>query len=304
MREALQLTLMPTNPNEEVIIILTDVERAIYKAEENGTFVIKFTRNNEQTFELTMTGLKTTIEGQTNTINALKNTVDNLPTNLPDNSSIVKNDSDKLSLNAKWQEYLTKATFEVPTLTLSTTSVLSHEYGSIVTAPTFKHKETNIDNISGTNVQLFKNDVSYKTTAKSTTESTILTSDNLTMTQNYVFQLKCTDTLGETRVSNKITFSYYYPSYIQASASTPTNVTSATKINGSIKGTRTVTTTSGQYVFFISHDTINKITSGGFEVPITQLDNITVTLGSQSVAYKMYRTTNALVAGDNTFLIE
>ena len=209
-----------------------------------------------------------------------------------------------LKLPDSWITYLTNQTFQIPVISLSGTGSKSVEYGVVVSG-TLSHYETNIDNINGT-LTLYKGGSSVETGITKTTSSTTLTTTiNQAITSTVSFQLKCTDTLGNTRTSGTVSYSCYKPTfYGMSQSSTISSVSGLTKKASSSLGTITVTSSAGDYCYFVTSGTINKITSSGFDVPITkQSGTITVNLNGYDVSYNVYRTTGSLIAGSNTFVV-
>lgn len=208
------------------------------------------------------------------------------------------------AINEIWDEinYVkpTIASFSLtPTLTyikLNTTTTY--------TLTSITHKETNIGNINGT-LTLKRGSTTLKSNISPTTSSsTITVSDTITLsTSETQYVLSCISKKNET-ISATVTVRGYWTSFIGASTSSTVSdsvIKSLTDTNSmSLSGTRTITTTAGQYVWFISTNTINKVTSSGFDVPITLVNS---SYSYQNGTYKCYRSSSALTAGTHTFVM-
>ena len=238
-------------------------------------------------------------------INSINIDISNKNANInTDNVSVLYDEANKkLKLPDAWITYLTKQTFAVPVISLSGISSQNVEYGKSISG-TFSHRETNIDNING-NLTLYKNNVSVKSgIVKSSTNVAIDYSVNDIITSQIIYKLECIDTLG-TRRSSSVTFNAYKPSYYGSNAAESiTSVDGFTKKASSTLGTVDITLTTKQYVYFVVSGNINKVTSGGFDVPVQkQSSQIDIDLNGQTVKYNVYRTQGAVQAGDNTFVI-
>ena len=238
-------------------------------------------------------------------INSINIDISNKNANInTDNVSVLYDETNKkLKLPDKWITYLTKQTFAVPVISLSGISSQNVEYGKTISG-TFSHKETNIDNING-NLTLYKNNVSVKSgIVKSATNVAIDYSVNDIITSQIIYKLECIDTLG-TKRNSSVTFNAYKPSYYGSNAAESiTSVDGFTKKASATLGTIDITLTSKQYVYFVVSGNINKVTSGGFDVPVQkQSSQIDIDLNGQTVKYNVYRTQGAVQAGDNTFVI-
>lgn len=191
------------------------------------------------------------------------------------------------------------------------------EVGSqYITVYGFKHKETNISNFSGNltysvNGALITTPSMFAPKSTETEETIVYRNFSGDDTQSLVinggtatFTLQGTSKKGTT-ISKTLQVRYYYPSYIVKSTTdiTTADLTSSNKVSSaSLSGTRTVTLTEDSMIYFVSTTTINTIKSGGFDVPFTQLDNITY----QNGTYKVYRVgepTNMILAGTYTYII-
>jgi len=210
-----------------------------------------------------------------------------------------------LKLPDGWINYLQEQTFAIPTITLTASqSTRTFEYGAIVTS-NFSHRETNIDNISGT-LTLKKNNAAIESNIEKTTSNVTLQHTlNEPITANISYVLTCVDTRGTTRNSNTITFSCYKPTFYGTHTDdTLTNISTLTKKASASLGTVSFNSQFGEYGYFVTAGTINSITSGGFAVPfVKQAGTINVTLNGKTVAYNVYRTAGALDSGSNTFVI-
>ena len=128
-----------------------------------------------------------------------------------------------------------------------------------------------------------------------------------TTTFTGVFKINNADPKLVTDITKSATVNAYYPKYVGGStktALTSADITGFTKqtISGSAAGTANITSAANEYIWFCvpSTMTINKVTLGGFAVPIEAPVNVTVT-GKDT--YKCYRSTNPLSAGTRSFVI-
>lgn len=168
----------------------------------------------------------------------------------------------------------------------------------------FTHAETNIANINGT-LTFKRGSTTLKSgisPASSNTEEVV--SDNVTLTESTItYTLSGVDKQGKT-FSMSRSVSGYYTSYFGANTAATVSdalIGALTDTNSkSLAGTRNVTTTAGQYVWFVSTQTISKVTSGGFEVPTTLVN---ASYSYNGGTYKCYRTTEKVQAGDNSFVV-
>lgn len=165
------------------------------------------------------------------------------------------------------------------------------------------HKETNIGNISG-NLTLKRGSTVVKSgIAPSSTDSTIIVSDTVKLTTSGVtYTLSGTDTEKKS-FSKNVTINTYYTSYY--GVSTAEIVSNELIVNlidtnsASLKGTKTVAISeSAKYIWFITTQTINSITSGGFAVPYTLVNS---SFSYNGGSYKCYRTTEKALVGENKF---
>ena len=147
----------------------------------------------------------------------------------------------------------------------------------------------------------------WKDITPSATSATVTISDTVTLTTSGVtYTLSGTDKNGDT-FSKNVSVSAYYTSYFGASEKSAVDDNLIEKgltdtNSASLAGTRTVTiTNTSKYVWFISTKAISSIKSSGFEVPFTLVNGSYSYNGTSS--YKCYRTTEKVVAGNNTFVI-
>lgn len=185
-----------------------------------------------------------------------------------------------------------------------TPSTSSYKLPATLTLTAITHKETNVSNIVG-NLTLKRGSMKLNITPSETSTS-VTVSDTVTLTTSGVtYTLSGTDKNGDT-FSKTVSVSAYYTSYFGASEKSTvddyligglTDTSSA-----SLGGTRIVNITdTSKYVWFISTKAISSIKSSGFEVPFTLVNDSYTYNGTTS--YKCYRTTEKVVAGDNTFVI-
>lgn len=184
-----------------------------------------------------------------------------------------------------------------------TPSKSSYKLPATFTLTSITHMETNVSNIVG-DLTLKRGSMKLNITP-SPTSATVTVSDTVTLTTSGVtYTLSGTDKKGDT-FSKTVSVSAYYTSYFGASEnSTVSNnlIAGLTDTNSaSLGGTRIVNITgTSKYVWFISTRAISSIKSSGFEVPFTLVDD---SYSYNETSYKCYRTTERVVAGNNTFMI-
>jgi hypothetical protein len=186
-----------------------------------------------------------------------------------------------------------------------TPSTSSYKLPATYTLTKITHSETNIANIVG-NLTLKRGSTVIKSDiTPSATSADVTVSDTVTLTTSGVaYTLSGTDKNGNT-FSKTATIAAYYTSYFGASEnSTVSNtlIAGLTDTNSSsLTGTRSVTISgTSKYVWFISTKAITSIKSSGFAVPYTLVNGSYTYNGT---TYKCYRTTEKVVAGENTFVI-
>lgn len=186
-----------------------------------------------------------------------------------------------------------------------TPSTSSYKLPAKLTLTAITHMETNVSNIVG-NLTLKRGSTILKSDiTPSSTSATVTISDTVTLTTSGVtYTLSGTDKNSDT-FSKTVSVSAYYTSYFGASEDSTvsdTLIAGLTDTNSaSLAGTRTVTITNiSKYVWFISTRAISSIKSSGFEVPFTLVND---SYSYNGTSYKCYRTTEKVVAGNNTFVI-
>ncbi|MCM1079673.1 MAG: hypothetical protein NC344_10280 [Bacteroidales bacterium] len=128
-----------------------------------------------------------------------------------------------------------------------------------------------------------------------------------TTTFSGVFKVDNADPKLVTDIAKSVTVNAYYPKYVGGSTKTTLtsdDITALTKqgISGSASGTANITSADDEYIWFCvpANMTINKVTLGGFAVPLEAAVTVAVT-GKGN--YKCYRSTNPLSAGARSFVI-
>lgn len=192
----------------------------------------------------------------------------------------------------------------ISTLT-RTPSTSSYKLPATFTLTKITHKETNIANIVG-NLTLKRGSTVIKSDiTPSATSADVTVSDTVTLTTSGVtYTLSGTDKKGNT-ISKTVSVSAYYTSYFGASENSAVSDTLIAGLtdtsSASLAGTRSVTISgTSKYVWFISTKTISSIKSSGFDVPYTLVNGSYTYNGT---TYKCYRTTEKVVAGENSFVI-
>lgn len=207
------------------------------------------------------------------------------------------------------KELVSDLTYKEPTTslsllgTVSTVDMTSDNLTRQVTG--FTHKETNINNIEG---QLM---FTGKSTVVNVEKIDTLETFNLAVPINITFSSAGTRSVGFTLSGTSVkgkgfsasaSITSYYPAFFGASLTSPDDLATLGEktSTASINGTRNVTINGeAKYVWFCTTGTISKITSNGFDVPFEQDD----TLNYKGGNYKLYRTSNLIVAGTHTFVI-
>lgn len=209
--------------------------------------------------------------------------------------------------------YLEGQLFQKPVISsfsLTGLSGTSFEISSSAHSVTgFNHQETNISNIEG-NLVLKKGGSTIKSdiTPSPSSTSVTLTGESFTLSSNggsIIYELSGTDKRSQT-FKKEVRLSAYTPSFIgglttdSISSGDLANLTKVASAN--LSGSRSITLSSTGYLYFVTISTISGITSGGFEVPITKLSNLSATINGVSVSYNVYRS-GQLVAGTYSLVI-
>lgn len=217
---------------------------------------------------------------------------------------------DKLDKLNKWYE---DSTYTKPTISAFTTSSFTSGARKLSATPikiqlkSFTHTETGVDKFNGT-LSLYKDNslIQSGITVSNSSQTVTVTSDTekTLTTSTITYKLEGKDIKGNT-ISKMISVSGWYTSYIGVSAETTLTTSIIGKFTDlnktSLSGTHSVTTTSGDYVWFCT--TIQgkpSVTSSGFGVP---LHDETQTISYNGTTYYCYRTAEKTVAGTYTFVV-
>lgn len=197
-------------------------------------------------------------------------------------------------MKPEYKEYLDKQLYQAPAISTFTMVSGSKEVGQSFTVSSFTHKETNVGNING-KLTLKKGSTTIMSNIDPKSASTAVnlsTAQTVTMTSagTVTFTLSGTNTRGAAFSKNS-SVSFYFPSwYGYASTSSITSTNGLTKVSSAtLDGEKTVTTTDVGYVYFVTTDTISKITSSGFDVTTTH-STLTLNINGVSKSYNVYRT--------------
>lgn len=237
----------------------------------------------------------------------------------PDGSSIVY-ENNLLSLNPEYTAYLDEVTYKKPSVvSFGVTSISTSVWvGESVNPTGFTHYESNLDNISGT-LTLSKGSTTVRSgisasssTATVTFTDTEKTNAAHTFTSNasIMYKLSGTNSKG-TAFYKTVSVTACYPFYIGSSTAESLTAAEIVKLTrqskkSGVSGTYTVTLASDAYIYLCCQSgfTVNKVTSGGFESPFTQLSNVNgVTINGVSCTYKSYRTPEMIGAGTYELVI-
>lgn len=187
---------------------------------------------------------------------------------------------------------------------LSPTST-SYKLPASFTLTAVNHQETNIGNIEGTLTLKRGSTVIKSGISPISTYGGVFASDSVTLTTSgVIYTLSGIDKKGKS-ISRSVTISAYYTSYFGASEGSTvsdTLIAGLTDTNSaSLTGTRSVSVSgTTKYIWFISTKPISSIKSSGFDVPYTLVNS---SYSYNGGIYNCYRTTEKIVAGDNTFVI-
>lgn len=166
----------------------------------------------------------------------------------------------------------------------------------------FSHNETNIENFDGQLTFSGENKEQKVNPSSGSKAETLTQSITVTFSvskKTATFTLKGTDKKKQAISKTAAIATAYFPMFYGALATTPTEstITGLKKKQGTT-GSVSITYNNNDYVWFCSTDTINKVTSSGFNVPITKVS----TLSFKGATYNLYRT-EKLNAGTQTFVI-
>ncbi len=215
--------------------------------------------------------------------------------------------TDKTSLVAAVNELCREINYVEPTISQLTLSAshsgnveLTSADGVTFTLTGFTHKESTPSNFEGdltfkrSNGTVIKSEI-----APSSTSNTEVASDTYTATSagSLAYVLSGVSKKGKTVSKTVTAVTFYRASYIGGNPSesvSDTLIGGLTKVaSNGLSGTRTVTLNEDGYVWFITTNTISKITSGGFDVPFALAETYTYNGGS----YKCYKTQSLISAG-------
>lgn len=209
-------------------------------------------------------------------------------------------------LSPEYKTYLDNQLYQKPTISSFSMVSGSKEVGQSVTVSSFTHYETNIGNINGT-LTLKKGSTTIQSgIAPKSSNTSVNLSTAQTITSSSAATIKYTlsgkDTKGNS-FSRENSISFYFPSwYGYASTDSITDVSGLTKVaSANLDGTKTVTTEAVGYVYFVTTDTISKITSGGFDVTTTN-GTLILNINGVNKTYNVYRT-NQLNPGTLSYVI-
>lgn len=161
------------------------------------------------------------------------------------------------TLPQAYEDYLKRATFQVPTISLSLyngdtkLSSGTYETGTTFTLTNFHHKETNVDSIQGNTMTFYKGSTAVTTDNKSADVATKTLDSSIEISSDCSFKLGCVDTLGDARVSSTISFSFADYAYAKASTSeeAPTSGTKLSTISSFATSGQTLSYTAGSYLY-------------------------------------------------------
>lgn len=134
--------------------------------------------------------------------------------------------------------------------------------------------------------------------APSTVNSSAVTTNfSVSVKYNHATAGQLTKTLNATHTQNVKSYILKDANATDISSTLGTRIANAAKTANTLKGSHSLTIASGgEYVFFAmpsGSSAINKVTSGGFDVPITTLTtSATITKGSSTLQYMIFRTTS------------
>lgn len=238
------------------------------------------------------------------------NTVGALPfiqSGIVDNASIIcDNDTGKLSLAARYIEYLDNQLYQAPSITTFNIVGNNQEVSNTsYSVSSFSHAESNVSNING-NLTLTRGSTEIANNIVPSGSSTSITiEDSFTpnTAQTVTYTLSGYNT-KDARFTKTDSISFYFPSFIGASENdTISDESGLTKVaSGSLAGTRSVVATN-HYVYFVTTTAISSIKSGGFDVSYSQQDNVNLIINGVTKSYYVYRT-NEIITSELEYVIK
>lgn len=145
-------------------------------------------------------------------------------------------ESQAVGLLPKYNNYLVRATFEKPVLSLTMSGVGgAKEIGTPLTISTITHRETHADNIASGTLKFYRNGTAVQTIMPSASSATVTLDESITeagtSAGSVSYKLQCTDTLGDTQASGTITATWYRYVYSQVGdpATVPTSAANCDK---------------------------------------------------------------------------
>ena len=216
-----------------------------------------------------------------------------------------------LQLAQKYIDFLDSQLYEAPTISTFALSGVKtiYEVGEEIAATGFTHEETNRANISG-NLSLYIDGAENKSVTPSSTLATVGIEHSVKKNTpaSVEFKLEGKDTKGNT-FSKRANVPVAAPFYIGGNASesvTASDIVGLTKqeLKTNIAGTYGVTLESDGYIYFCcySGQSIKAVVSGPLSVPLESPETVTdVGINGASLSYKVYRTSNKIVAGTYSY---
>ena len=216
-----------------------------------------------------------------------------------------------VSLPDEFYNYLVEQTYLTPVISSFSVTGLgsSAEIGTSVSITSIVHQETNITNISGT-LTLKHGSVTLKSgISPSATSSTVSLDSAETVTRTSAgtetFTLSGTNTLGGS-ITKSVSKTFYVPKFLGASESSSVAASDIlTFSKGQSIPTSITISGAAKYIYFVTDGTISSVKDAdtGFGVPLETAVNQSVTINSVPVSYKVYRTSDKILAGTYHFTI-
>lgn len=222
-----------------------------------------------------------------------------------DGTSIVKDTDGKIQLNQEYIKYLDNQLYQPPAISVFTmldaagaALPTSNELGTTLRVAAFNHKETNIKNIQGDNVELHINNAAAATT--STAKKDVATKVTLTTAQSITsstkFTLKGTNTKGAafSRDYQVNFYRYAYTATTDATTAPTSGATQQAAVSTFASNGNTFNYTKGAYIYFYTDNTGKKVQTNVLgqwaDVDTTDMGKVTLTQSNGAThEYTCYR---------------
>lgn len=218
-------------------------------------------------------------------------------------------DGYEISLPETFYDYLVEATFKQPVITAFSITGLggAAEIGTSVSVSGFNHTETNVNNINGKlTLKYDGSTIDSNITPSAASATGTFTEQIVTMSSagSKSFILSGTDALGHS-ISKTVSKTFYIPKFIGSNSKTSVTASDILVMSKGQSQPSSITLAGSAYIYFVTNGTINTVKDAatGFGVPLESPVTTSVSINGVNVSYKVYRTSNMIVAGSYSFQI-